>query len=266
MKKYLSLLLVTVLLSCEQEQKEMPPAADARTAAPADTLPESPGITVSGCAAMPLFQQGTVIENVTRDVTGKEMARSTNTIISVTEKDGMKTADMEVVSSNDNTYHALYKCDGNVFYVDMCALMGGMKGMTNIKRQEVLMDFPLDMKEGDTLSTPSMTMTFNAGKINVTLTNTLAKRLVSGRQKVTTPAGTWDCFKVELLMNIHSEMQGGSMPTKNPMVMEKQMQMVIYFSVEGGMIRMELFEKKKLTSISELVAIRRPRAPAAKTQ
>jgi hypothetical protein len=244
MKKYLLILLCAGLASCgtEPSAEKKTPAADTSVAAPA------------GCDAMPIFREGTVIENITRDGNGNELAKSTNVITRVSEENGMKISDMKVSVGADSPFHTQYKCDGNVFYVDMGSLMGSLRGMTNIKKEEVFIDFPLDMKVGDTLSNPQMTITFNADKIAVMLQNKLSKRYVAAKEKVTTAAGTWDCFKIMTTMNIHSEMKGGA--AAKPMEMNKQMEMIIYFSVNAGMIRMELFEDNKLSSRADVISIR----------
>ena len=93
------------------------------------------------------------------------------------------------------------QCDGGTFMVDMKAFipsaqqeqMGDISGSTD----KVYLEYPANMKEGDALKDGSFSMDFKAksglaSHVEVSLTN----RKVAGKESVTTPAGTWDCFKI----------------------------------------------------------------------
>jgi hypothetical protein len=248
MKKYVYLLSVAVFCSCAGGQAPK----DIQAPVVAKDTAAVPG----GCAAMPIFRQGAVIENRTIDPSGRELSRSINTISAVSEEHGTMISHMDIAIVGDSVIHARYKCDGKNFYLDLGTLMGKMKGATNIQRGEAWIPFPLDMKIGDTLSRQMAGMTFNLGKLVVSLQNRLSNSKVLSKEKVTTSAGSWDCFKIGTVMNIHSEMQGEAVPGKKHMVMDKQMRLITYFSVQTGVVKMELHEHDKVSSISEITAIR----------
>ena len=59
------------------------------------------------------------------------------------------------------------------------------------------LEYPATMKEGDALKDASFSMDFKSasglsGHISIDMTN----RKVAGKENVTTPAGTWDCYKI----------------------------------------------------------------------
>lgn len=71
--------------------------------------------------------------------------------------------------------------------------MGDISGST----EKVYLEYPSNMKTGDALKDGVFSMNFSAkggmnGRIDVNITN----RKVEGKESVTTPAGTWECFKI----------------------------------------------------------------------
>ena len=65
------------------------------------------------------------------------------------------------------------------------------------------LEYPANMKEGDALKDASFAMDFKStagmgGRVTIDMTN----RKVAGKESVTTPAGTWNCYKI----TYHSKM------------------------------------------------------------
>ena len=51
-----------------------------------------------------------------------------------------------------------------------------------------------------------MTMEVNNNGMQQTLTMNVTNRKVEGKESITTPAGTWDCFKITSKSKIHMKM------------------------------------------------------------
>lgn len=69
-------------------------------------------------------------------------------------------------------------------------------------------------------------------------------RKVLRREKITTPAGTFDCYVVEQSVNVKS------------MLMSEKSTLRTWYARGIGTVREETWNKKKLVSVSELVALR----------
>ena len=52
------------------------------------------------------------------------------------------------------------------------------------------------MKVGDQLKDGNLNMTLNNSGMVQTLIYNVTERKVEGKESITTPAGTWDCFKI----------------------------------------------------------------------
>lgn len=104
----------------------------------------------------------------------------------------------KVLSTNAGTY----KCTAGVFYVDARVAMPGdqmsaYKDM-EVKADEVFIDYPSTMTDGQALKDINFKMqTFNKGSLYSTIVFDQTNRKVSAKEKVTTAAGSWDCWKID---------------------------------------------------------------------
>ena len=92
------------------------------------------------------------------------------------------------------------KCNGGVIMMDM-KMMVPQQQMEQFKNGEakaegMYLEYPANMKEGDQLKDATFKMTGQNGPMNYTLTMDITERKVQGKESVTTPAGTWDCFRI----------------------------------------------------------------------
>ena len=71
------------------------------------------------------------------------------------------------------------------------------KALAAASASNVFLEYPASMKEGDSLKDGIFNMDFKGnGGINGTVSVALTERKVVGKESMTTPAGTWDCFKI----------------------------------------------------------------------
>lgn len=99
---------------------------------------------------------------------------------------------------------------------------------------------PADISEGMELPEYSAEVKLMFVKVKVSSKD----RKVSGRETVTVPAGTFDCFVVEEQMTVKS------------MFMSEKSSMKTWYARGIGVVKEETWDKKKLVSVSELTAIR----------
>ncbi|MFC0183930.1 hypothetical protein SAMN04515674_102531 [Pseudarcicella hirudinis] len=119
--------------------------------------------------------------------TGNESKVSTR----ITDKKGKETLAGE----------GTYKCSGGVFSMSMKTMlpqeqMSGMKDM-EIKSADTYLNYPSDLSVGATLPENEFTAEAYSGGMKImTILLKITDRKVTGKESVTTPAGTFDCYKI----------------------------------------------------------------------
>lgn len=102
------------------------------------------------------------------------------------------------------------------------------------------LDWPSDFTVGSTLPDASMSMNISMAGMNMTTTVDIINRKVIGQEKVTTPAGTFDCYV--LTYDTSAKTMGMGMTTSSKQWVAKGV----------GMVKQEDSSKGKLDSTSEL--------------
>lgn len=93
------------------------------------------------------------------------------------------------------------RCDNGVFYVDMKNLLGAQT-MEAYKDMEMKieggnLEMPANMKAGDMLKNGDMKIAFsNQGMTLMNMTLNITNRKVEAVENITTPAGTFECYKI----------------------------------------------------------------------
>ena len=110
------------------------------------------------------------------------------------------------------------KCSSGVLMMDMKMFISPdqqerMKG--EAKASDVYLSYPTDMKTGDALPDGifEMDMKQSSG-INSTISIKLTERKVESKESITTPAGTWECFKITYHSVIRFSLAGIGIPIK----------------------------------------------------
>ena len=170
------------------------------------------------------------------DVTMKSVA----TVSNVNTSGGVTTANVvsQVYDKNGKlmgTSSVDYKCSGGAISMQMHIDAGQQANrpatmnfnMTGTSSG----DFPQDMKVGDHL--PDYTSQMDMGN-GMATTITVTNRTVIAKESVTTPAGTWDCFKITYKTSASTAVGklGIKMPSSNT-------ESTIWFAPNVGMIKSE---------------------------
>ena len=85
-------------------------------------------------------------------------------------------------------------------------------GTTDAKAQSFYVEYPAMMKVGDNLKDASMEMTMDNKGMQQTMSMTVTNRKVEGQEKITTPAGSWDCFKITNHTKVVTKVMGMGIP------------------------------------------------------
>jgi DUF3108-like len=110
------------------------------------------------------------------------------------------------------------KCDGGVLMMDIRMNMpqsGSSEDQnTTATATNVYVEYPSTMNVGDHLKDASMNMNVNNKGMNETVSINVTNRIVQGKETVTTPAGTWDCFKITSNVQTSIKTMGIGIPVR----------------------------------------------------
>lgn len=142
------------------------------------------------------------------------------------------------------------RCEEGTFYVDMRSYLDD-KTMSAYEGMELAvetsdMEMPSDMSVGQTLPDASITAVIsNQGIKMITMTINITNRTVEAIEDITTPAGTFECYK--LTYDIHTKM-----------MFKIEAHAVEWLSEDVGQVRTESYNKKgKLQSYSVLTGLKK---------
>ena len=95
----------------------------------------------------------------------------------------------------------IYKCSGDNLFIDARVSMpqeqmAAYKDM-DVKANEAFIEYPAGIQSGQSLKDANVKMAvYNKGSIFSVLTLDATNRKVAGKETITTPAGTWECWKI----------------------------------------------------------------------
>ncbi|MDQ6755611.1 MAG: hypothetical protein M3004_01635 [Bacteroidota bacterium] len=148
----------------------------------------------------------------------------------------------------------LYKCEGGKLMADMSISMPHDQTKP-IKDDEVNLDpsyieYPAAMSEGMKLPDAHLNMKTNTSGISSNVEFDMRDRRVTGKEKLTTPAGAWDAFIIKYEAVIKIKMAGIGIP--------KTMMTTEWFVPGFGIVKTETYSKKgKLEGSSQLTKLKK---------
>ncbi len=135
-----------------------------------------------------------------------------------------------------------YKCDGGNFSVDMKALLPGEQAKTmemkdmEIKSNNASLNYPSSMSVGAKLPDNEFSAdTYTGGMKIMSMTLKVTDRKVEAKESLTTPAGTYECYKITSNQNVKA-------------IFNMTMQTTEWFSPNVGVIKTETYRKGDLVS------------------
>ena len=196
-------------------------------------------------------REGAKFEISSYNEKGKKTGRVLYEVLSEDEENGIREWDIKAIffnakdkESGSNRFQ--FKCKSGVFYIDLKNMVPAeQSAMANGDMQVVFegedMAFPSGIKSGQTLPDAPMKMKLMSGSTAIMSMEVLMKdRKVEGMEKMTTSAGTFDCYKITATSEVNSLFNYTSKSTG-------------WYSKDVGMVRSESYDKQgKLKSYSEL--------------
>ena len=263
MKKNLYLIAVIFFIACSN------PAGNAKSlqgnAGGADKGSTASTNNAPGdCGSMLLFREGAEITMSNYNVMGTVTSTSVSKVTKVSSEGGLTVAEVVMKNTddkggNEKTSTTIYKCDGKNFFVDMTSLLAANKMTSTNKTNSI--EFPFNPAVGDVLADGEYTVSMARAGKEMTVTSHLRERKVEAKESVTTPAGTFECFRVSSVIETDMDMPG--MDEKSKQLMEQvkkkmeKIRMIFWYSPGATIIKMENYIGEKLTVRSEVTNIKK---------
>ncbi len=204
-------------------------------------------------------EEGTELEITFYNKRGKVQSVQTQKIINKKQTGDATVLDVRQTMNTDNkgedeiSTNYEVRCEDGKFYMDMKSFisnmdMGQMQQSGDVE-MEITADswvFPSDMEVGMTLPPTTMEMKMGASGFNMmTTTVTMKNWKVEARETITTPAGTFDAFKI-------------TYDTETKSMMKVESENTLWLAEDVGVVRAENYNKRgKLQGYQELTDISR---------
>jgi hypothetical protein len=141
------------------------------------------------------------------------------------------------------------KCENGTFYFEMNSMMSG-ESMKNYKEGDVEikgddLDMPSNLAVGQTLKDGTLTISMkNQAMQMMNMTMSLKNRKVEAIETITTPAGTFECYKI-------------TYDVETKMMFNMKSKGVQWIAKDVGMVKSESYDKNgKLAGSSQLTALK----------
>ncbi len=197
---------------------------------------------------------GTFIETKNYDAKGKLTGTSQQTILSADQIPGGLSLKVksESLDSKDKLQYSQelgMRCENGVFYMDMKNFldpntMSGFKDM-EVSVDGIDLEYPSVLQIGQTLKDGDIQMKFMSGGMSImSMSVRMYNRKVEALENITTPAGTFECYKLTYDMEIKSMIKMNVKATQ-------------WVARNVGAVKTESFDKNgKMVGYSLLTAFR----------
>jgi len=199
-------------------------------------------VTAQDCkSTFTSYTKGASFETTRYDAKNTEKGKSTSTVTDV-----KNTADGKIITlhtiisdgSDKNETDVTMSCEGSTVKLDFSAVLKAAsamlgKGNYEAKFDKTYIEFPVNTKPGQTIPDDKMVTTIvdkASGTSLGTNTANFTNRKVVSKESVTTPAGTFDCYKVTTDMSTEMSMMGRTMPGQT-------MKIESYYSPSVGIVK-----------------------------
>lgn len=218
----------------------------------------------SDCTLFEQFVKGTQYTTTSYDATGKVLS-SVDATVSEIAVDGAKTiAKISAISKDaagtaKDTSKFDFICEGGAVRMDLSALASQAASSASgardadISVNADMLEFPAGMTVGQTLPGGNITMTMKIkGSPMAAVTHiTIKDRKCVAIESKTTPAGTWQCYKVTSTQEGSTKIATMEQPIPPRQTTE-------WFSYKVGSVRTETYSGGKLEGYTELTKFTKP--------
>ena len=174
------------------------------------------------CSNYYFLQNNKTVEMTISNKNGKESGKMTYVVLD-SKKIGSSitaTINSEFVDAKGKTITKAtnnVKCENGVMQMDMKTFIppAQMEQMKpgEAKATDVYLEYPANMNVGNQLKDGQFNMNYkSAGGLDCSIDISITERKVEGKETITTPAGTWECFKISAKNKINSKISNIGIP------------------------------------------------------
>ncbi|WPV69414.1 hypothetical protein [Chitinophaga sp. LS1] len=173
------------------------------------------------CKSYYFLQNNAEVEMSIYDGKGELVAKNIEKVLNVNRmanviSSNFSTTLKDTKGKDLSTGKGKFKCTGSEILLDMQMAMPNIPQLQNMKMEagsdEIFLSYPATLKEGQTLPGNEKEMRGNMNGMEISMTLKVSDRKVVGKEKITTPAGTWECFKISYKLGFTVQMMGTNFP------------------------------------------------------
>jgi hypothetical protein len=229
--------------------------------------PNTTGTTASApagdCGNSLVFRKGAELRGSVYDGQGKVTGKTVTVVSKVYDEGGMHVAELQQKSTdsaggNEKNSKTIFKCDGKKIYVDLSSLMPSGQSKSTISTSA--MEFPFDVMVGETLPDASYSVTLTVRGQPRTMISHIKERKVEALESITTPAGTFKCFRISSVVEVETGMQMDERQKKAMEQMKERMgknRIIYWYAPDVTVVKMENYIGEKLLTRTEITGIKK---------
>lgn len=173
------------------------------------------------CKTYYYLQNNKTIEMTFYNKKGDENGKQVYTVTDVKNGGGTTTGQLssEMFDKKGKSFakaKGTIQCKGGVMMVDMKMSLPAAQqeqfGTTDAKADNIYMEYPASMNIGDQLKDATMDIEIENKGMKQSVSMVVNNRKVEGKESVTTPAGTWECYKISYKSKITIRTMGIGIP------------------------------------------------------
>jgi hypothetical protein len=173
------------------------------------------------CKTYYYLQNNKTVEMSLYDKKGDMSGRLVYSITDVINSNNLTTATMQsqIFDKKGRTIakgNGVMKCNGGVMMINMKMMIPTPQAeqfsKANAKTDDFFIEYPVNMNKGDQLKDGTMNMEMDNNGLQQSITMTVYDRKVEDKEKVTTPAGAWDCYKISYKSKMTVKIMGVGVP------------------------------------------------------
>ena len=204
------------------------------------------------CSNYYFLQNNKTVEMTITNGKGKESGKMTY-VVSDSKKNGSSitaTINSEFVDAKGKSISKAtnnVKCENGVMQMDMKTFIPPMQNEQmktgSATATDVYLEYPANMNVGDQLKDGQFNMDYETTSgLKSSIEISITERKVEGKETITTPAGTWECFKISAKNKIVSKIAGIGIPIR--------MDVIEWYAPGFGIVKTESKTgKTEITSI-----------------
>lgn len=263
MKKIILAFLIASVIACNNSADKSTAVTHSDSSV-TNTTENTEKITDAGaCSKLVFFKEGAQIVAASYNAKGEETSKQTTKVLAIKMEEGMTVAEVEgineMMGSGPKTVHYNYKCDGNNIYFDIASMFRTDEKNQDGTFESSLISYPINITDGQALPDVTGTMKSERNGKKMEMTYHYKDRKVEGKEEVTTPAGTFNCFKISNAVQVDMNIPG--MDEKSIAMMKKMQEgmkttSITWFAPDFGIVKMEMYMNGELKSKNEVISIK----------